>query len=134
MWLRVLLIIIAIVLLLLILMMVFMMPMMGMVGWWGGGSPGPSVAISPLWGIGMILVFLLVLLGIGYALYRAVTRSSLGGSDSAIEELRLTYARVRSPKKNSNSDGMISNRRSDRATLVEGTGCPNRLRLLSFFQ
>ena len=92
-WLRVLGIIIAIVLLLPILMMVFMMPMMGMMGWWGGGGPGTSVAVSPLWGIGMMLVRLLVLLGIGYAIYRAVIRSSLGGSDSAIEELRLAYAR-----------------------------------------
>ena len=87
-------IIIAIVLLLPILMMVFMMPMMGMMGWWwGGGGPGTGVAVSLVWGIGMMLVGLLVLLGIGYAIYRAVTRSSLGGSDSAIEELRLAYAR-----------------------------------------
>ena len=93
-WLRVLVIIIAIILLLPILMMVFMMPMMGMIGWgWGGGGLGTNVAVSPLWGIGMMLVGLLVLLGIGYAIYRAVTRSSLDGSDSAIEKLRLAYAR-----------------------------------------
>jgi len=41
----------------------------------------------------MMLVGLLVLLGIGYAIYRTVTRSSLGDSDSAIEGLRLAYAR-----------------------------------------
>ena len=41
----------------------------------------------------MMLVGLLVLPGIGYAIYRTVTRSSLGDGDSAIGELRLAYAR-----------------------------------------
>lgn len=92
-WLRVLLLIIAFLLLLPLLMMAFMMPMMGMMGWGWGGGPGSGVVMSPLWGIGMMLVLLLVLLGIGYTLYRAVTRTSLGGNDSALEELRLAYAR-----------------------------------------
>lgn len=93
-WLRVLLIIIALLLLLPFFMMVFMMPMMSMMGWWwGGGGPGSSVVASPLWGIGMMLLFLLILIGIGYGLYRAVTRGSYGGDDQAVEELRLAYAR-----------------------------------------
>lgn len=93
-WLRVLVIIVALLLLLPLLMMVFMMPMMGMMGWWwGGGGLGSSVAMSPLWGIGMMLVGLLVLLGIGYALYWAVTHDSFSGNDSALKELRLAYAR-----------------------------------------
>lgn len=49
--------------------------------------------MSPLWGIGMMLVGLLVLLGIGYVLYRAVTRDTFSGNDSALKELRLAYAR-----------------------------------------
>ena len=41
----------------------------------------------------MMLVFLLVLLGIGYLIYRAFTRESLSSNDPALEELRLAYAR-----------------------------------------
>lgn len=93
-WLRILIIVVAALLLLPLLLMAVMMPMMGMMGWWwGGGGLGSGVGMSPLWGIGMMLVGLLVLLGIGYALYRAVTRNSFDGGDSAIEELRLAYAR-----------------------------------------
>ena len=93
-WLRVLVVIVAALLLLPLLMMTLMMPMMGMMGWWwGGGGPGTSVGMSPLWGIGTMLVGLLVLLGVVYAMYRAIARSALGGGDSAIEELRLAYAR-----------------------------------------
>lgn len=91
--LRVLLIIVALLLLVPLLMMLFALPMMGMMGWWGGGGPGSSVAVSPMWGIGMMLLFLLVLVGIGYVLYRVVTRESFGGDDQAIEELRTAYAR-----------------------------------------
>lgn len=96
------LIIVALLLLVPLLMMLFALPMMGMMGWWGGGpmgwwwgggGPGSNVAVSPMWGIGMMLLFLLVLIGIGYVLYRAVTRGSLGDNDQAIEELRTAYAR-----------------------------------------
>lgn len=92
-WLRVLLIVVALVLLAPLLMMFFMMPMMGMMGWWFGGAPGTGIGMSPVWGIGMMLVFLLVLLGIGYLVYRAFTRGSLSSNDPALEELRLAYAR-----------------------------------------
>jgi len=45
--------------------------------------------LSPLWGIGMMLVWLVVLVGIGYLLYRGLVGgvgSSLTG-DRALEEL-----------------------------------------------
>lgn len=91
-WLRVLLIVVAIVVFAPLLMMVFMMPMMGMM-WSVGGAPGVETGLSPVWGIGMMLVFLVVLLGIGYGLYRAFSHGLLGGDDLALEELRLAYAR-----------------------------------------
>ena len=89
----VLLIIVALVIVAPLFMMVFMMPMMGMMGWWAGGVPSAGVGMSPLWGIGMMLVFLLVLLGSGYLIYRAFARGSLSSNDPAMEELRLAYAR-----------------------------------------
>ena len=93
-WFRILIVVVAALLLLPLLMMAFMMPMMGMMGWWwGGGGPSTGVGMSPLLGIGMMLVGLLVLLGIAYALYRAFARNSIDGGDTAIEELRLAYAR-----------------------------------------
>jgi putative membrane protein len=119
--LRTILIVVAIVLLFPMLMMVFAFPLMGMMGWWGGGygptggSYGPmgggygpmmdghygpmmdggsATAVSPLWGIGMMLVFLLVLLGVGYFLYRAlVQQGRVAPTDPALEELRHAYAR-----------------------------------------
>ncbi|SFG35005.1 putative membrane protein [Halopelagius inordinatus] len=71
--------------------MVFAMPMMGMMGWWGGGGPGTGV--SPIWGIGMMLSFLVVLLGVGYFLYRGLVGGQVLGHDRALEELRTAYAR-----------------------------------------
>ena len=62
-------------------MMLFTRPIMRMMGWWFGGAPGTGVGTSPVWGIGIMLLFLLALLGAGYLLYRAVTRGSLGGAD-----------------------------------------------------
>ena len=91
-WLRGLLLIVAIVVFAPLLMMMFMMPMMGMM-WWTGGAPGAGTGMSPVWGIGMMLVVLVVVLVIGYVLYRALTRSSVGADDPALEELRRTYAR-----------------------------------------
>lgn len=91
-WLRVLLIAAAVLLLAPLLLMVFMMPMIGMM-WWAGETFGTGMGLSPVWGIGMMLVFLLVVLGVGYLLYRALTQGSLTADDPALEELRLTYAR-----------------------------------------
>lgn len=89
--LRTVLIVIAVLLLFPMLMMVFAGPMMGMVGWWGG--VGPQVGISPLWGIGMMLLFLLVLVGLGYLFFRSIADGSLSQQDRALEELRVAYAR-----------------------------------------
>ncbi|MFC6987566.1 SHOCT domain-containing protein [Haloplanus sp. GCM10025708] len=91
--LRIVLIVLAVIVLFPLLMMVFAMPMMGMMGWWWGG--GIAGGLSPLWGIGMMLVWLVVLIGIGYLLYRGLVGgagSSLTG-DRALEELRVAYAR-----------------------------------------
>ena len=91
--LRIVLIILAVIILFPLLMMVFAVPMMGMMGWWWGG--GMAGGLSPLWGIGMLIVWLVVLVGIGYLVYRGVV-GRVGPSvaaDPALEELRLAYAR-----------------------------------------
>lgn len=88
--LRVVLIVLGIFLLIPLVMMLVGMSMMGMMGWGGGMAGGPS----PLWGIGLMVLPLVVLSGIGYLLYRGFVRD--GGSstaDSQLEELRLAYAR-----------------------------------------
>lgn len=84
--------ILAVVLVVPLLMMVFSMPMMGMMGWWWNGG-GPGTGLSPLWGIGMMLLFLAVLLGIGYFLFRTFVRDQISDRDPALEELRTAYAR-----------------------------------------
>jgi putative membrane protein len=92
-WLRIVLIILAVLVLFPLLMMVFAVPMMGMMGWWWGG--GMAGGLSPLWGIGMMLVWLVVLIGIGYLLYRGLVgrvEPSIT-TDRALEELRVAYAR-----------------------------------------
>ena len=94
-------IVIVAVLLLFPLLMMSVFPMMGMMGWWGGAGPGmmgwggtgPGVGFSPLWGLGMMLLFLVVLVGIGYFLYRFLTQGALSTNDRALEELRVAYAR-----------------------------------------
>ena len=91
-WIRVLLIVVAIIVLAPLLMMMFMMPMMGLM-WGSGGAPSAGTGMSPTWSLGIMLVFLVVVLGIGYALYRVVPQSALGSNDPALEELRLAYAR-----------------------------------------
>jgi len=40
----------------------------------------------------MMLVFLLIVLGVGYALYRTLTQAGIS-RDPAVEELRVAYAR-----------------------------------------
>lgn len=79
----------AVVLLVPFVLMAFMMPMMWM---FGGMGAGGGALISPLWGIGMMVVVLLVVIGIGYALFRILTRIGVESGDSAIEELRIAYA------------------------------------------
>lgn len=92
-WLRLLIIIVAVVLLAPIFMMAIMMPMMGMMGGWAGGVPNSGTGISPMWGLGMMLFCLVILLGIGYFIYQAFTSESLTPDDRPLEELRLAYAR-----------------------------------------
>lgn len=90
--LRVVLVVVGILVLFPLVLMAFAMPMMGTMGWWGDGMAG---GFSPLWGLVLMLVWLVVLLGIGYLLYRGLvggTRTATS-SDPAVEELRLAYAR-----------------------------------------
>lgn len=86
--------------LLLILGAIILLPMLtmgmgfgGMMGYGGmmGGYGGYGV--SPLWGIVMMLVWLVVLGGGAYLVYRLVTKNQSIGTDQALEELRVEYAR-----------------------------------------
>lgn len=91
---RLLALVVAVVLLVPVVMMLVAWPMMGM---WGGGhmwngvmwdGSGGTWMWALLWGLPV-----LVLLGGGYLLYRAVSRSGRTATDPALEELRLAYAR-----------------------------------------
>lgn len=84
--LRVVLVVLAVVLIAPFLMMLLAMPMVGMMGWGGG------MRAAPLWGVGTMVVALLVVFGIGYLLYRSVADTSRA-EDRALEELRVAYAR-----------------------------------------
>ena len=90
--LKIVLLVIAVIVLGPMLMMALAFPMMGM---WGGmmGGFGPGSGFSPLWGVGMMLLWLLVLVGGGYLVYRWARGSGGAGTDQALEELRLAYAR-----------------------------------------
>ncbi|WP_423747324.1 SHOCT domain-containing protein (plasmid) [Haladaptatus sp. SPP-AMP-3] len=85
---RIVLIVLAIILLIPVVMMLIAFPLMG--GWMMG--PGYGGGVTPIWGWILMLVPLLILLGGGYLLYRAFTRNDVG-TDRALEELRLAYAR-----------------------------------------
>ncbi|ELZ19233.1 SHOCT domain-containing protein [Natrinema limicola] len=67
-------------------------PMMG--GMWGHGTWGGGTAPGwlPLASVLLQLLFVAAIVGAGYLLYRVVAGSS-DGSDGALEELRLAYAR-----------------------------------------
>lgn len=88
--LRIVVVVLAVVLLSPLLMMAVAMPMVGMMGW--GGQMG----FSPLWGFAAMLLSLLVVVGVGYVLYRALVGTGGAGdsaADPALEELRMAYAR-----------------------------------------
>lgn len=85
--------------LLLILGVLIILPLltMGMAfgGMMGGGMMGSygGYGISPLWGFGMLLVWVVVLGGGGYLAYRLMSNRQNAGADPALEQLRLEYAR-----------------------------------------
>lgn len=89
--LRIVLAVLAVIILAPLLMMVLAIPMFGMWGGMMGGMGGSTV--SPMWGFGMSLLWLVVLVGGGYLVYRGLVRSGMVPSDTAMEELRLAYAR-----------------------------------------
>ena len=88
--LRVVLVVIAAIVFVPMLMMLFAIPLM-----WGGGMMGGygMYGTSSWWGVGMSLVWLVVLVGGGYLLYRWLSGDARIGEDPALEELRLAYAR-----------------------------------------
>ena len=89
-WIPLVLLVVAVLILAPMFMMVFMGPM-GMMGWgWQGDG---FTTVSPIWRIGTMLVWLLVLLGAGYFVYRAIANASPNVDDRALEELRMAYAR-----------------------------------------
>jgi len=89
---RTLLIVIAAILLFPLLMMALMMPLMGLWGWGHMGGSGMYNGTGPTWmWLLMSIVPLLLVVGVGYLVYRAV--SGRQRSDPALEELRRAYAR-----------------------------------------
>ena len=88
---RIVLVVLAVLLLAPLLMMGFAFPMMGAWGGMMGGYGG--YGLSPVWSFGMGLVWLVVIVGGGYLAYRALSGRDGIGSDPALEELRLAYAR-----------------------------------------
>lgn len=86
---RLIIIVIAIVLITPILLMMLMMPMMLVMGGMGGNG---TMTLTPMRSLIMMLGGFVVLLAIGYVLYRAL-HDSLDRKDPALEELRTAYAR-----------------------------------------
>lgn len=74
-------------------MMVVMMPIMGVwgfdhIGGWTLDGTGGTWAWILMW-----LMMLAILVGGGYALYREFATGSTDGSEPALDELRMAYAR-----------------------------------------
>lgn len=84
--LRLVLVIVAALVLAPMVLMVVAFPLMGL---WGGAMLGGSW----VWGLGMMLVWVVVLVGGGYLVYRGLSGGRGIRSDPALEELRLAYAR-----------------------------------------
>jgi putative membrane protein len=80
-------------------LMVIAFPLMGMsgggMGMWGGGHMwGDQAGMGgTVWGLMMPLLWLAILLGIGYLIYRWSASRHPGAADPALDELRLAYAR-----------------------------------------
>ncbi|MFC6940842.1 SHOCT domain-containing protein [Salinirubellus sp. GCM10025818] len=91
---RPLLLVVAVIVLLPVLVMATMMPMMGMWGW-GHVAEGGMWSGTGRWWTWLVMWFvpLLVVVGIGYLVYDGVRRTGTGGDDTALEELRVAYAR-----------------------------------------
>lgn len=94
------LIVLAILILAPLLWRILAFPMMGMGGgmmggMWGGGMGGGfgGSGVSPIWSLVMLLVWVVILVGGGYVVYRWLSGTRGIGSDPALEELRLAYAR-----------------------------------------
>jgi putative membrane protein len=92
--LRTLLVILVAIVLFSLLTVAFAVPMMGMWGgshMWNGGMWG-GTGVPWVWPL-MWLIFLAIISGIGYLLYRALKRPPGERTDPALEELRAAYAR-----------------------------------------
>jgi len=59
----------------------------------GGMETGGAVSMSPVWGIGMMLVFLLIVLGVDTHAPSHAHQAGISSGDPAVEELRVAYAR-----------------------------------------
>ena len=79
-------IVLAVLLLASLLLMAVMMLMMG-------GMGAETMAMSPMSGIGMMVPFLLIVLAIGYGIYRLLRQGPSSERDPALEELRMAYSR-----------------------------------------
>lgn len=87
-------ILLGILLLLPVLHMAVMMPVMGMTGMMDGGHHQMgATGMSPFWGIAMMVLSLLVVVGLVYVGYRLLTQGTGFTEDPAVEELRLAFAR-----------------------------------------
>lgn len=84
--LRLVLVVLAVVILAPVLLMALAVPLFG----FGGGMMGGAGSMG---GAGLGLVWLAVLAGGGYLVYRGYAGEGALGGDEAVEELRLAYAR-----------------------------------------
>lgn len=82
-------IVIAIVLLTPIILMAVAMPFVGV---WGYSHMWDGTAMGGVWWIPWLL-FLAIVAGIGYVLYQALAKTATESTDTALEELRIAYAR-----------------------------------------
>ncbi len=92
-FLRAVLLVIALVVLVPLVLMAVAWPTMGM---WGGGHAWNDGTWTGHGGTGMWLLSwlpLLLILAVGYLVYRAAVHSTRSEDDPALEELRLAYAR-----------------------------------------